>query len=89
MKVLVTGATGYIGAVAADALAAKGHDVLGLARSARSVNALRERGIEPVMGDFGDPASLQGEAQSHPRRSGRCGCCGVGWPFGGLRTVGQ
>jgi nucleoside-diphosphate-sugar epimerase len=58
MKVLVTGATGYIGAVAADVLAAKGHDVLGLARSARSANALRERGIEPVMGDFGDPASL-------------------------------
>jgi nucleoside-diphosphate-sugar epimerase len=58
MKVLVTGATGYIGAVAADALAARGHEVRGLARSARSANALSERGIEPVMGDFGDPASL-------------------------------
>ena len=58
MKVLVTGATGYIGAVAADALAATGHEVLGLARSTRSANALRGRGIEPTMGDFGDPASL-------------------------------
>jgi nucleoside-diphosphate-sugar epimerase len=58
MKVLVTGATGYIGAVAADALAAKGHQVLGLARSQRSAGALRERGIQPTMGDFGDPASL-------------------------------
>jgi nucleoside-diphosphate-sugar epimerase len=31
MKILVTGATGYIGAVAADALAARSHEVLGLA----------------------------------------------------------
>lgn len=60
MKVLVTGATGYIGAVAADTLAARGHQVLGLARSERSASALRERGIQPVLGDFGDPASLGG-----------------------------
>jgi nucleoside-diphosphate-sugar epimerase len=58
MKVLVTGATGYIGSAAADALAAKGHQVLGLARSERSAGALRARGIEPTPGDFGDPASL-------------------------------
>jgi nucleoside-diphosphate-sugar epimerase len=58
MKVLVTGATGYLGAVAADALAMRGHQVLGLARSDRSASAVRERGIEPVMGDFGDPVSL-------------------------------
>src|ERR1700736_1624825 len=58
MKMLVTGATGYLGAVAADALAIRGHQVLGLARSERSANTLRERGIEPVVGDFGDPARL-------------------------------
>jgi len=58
MKVLVTGATGYLGEVAADALAMRGHQVLGLARSDRSTSALRMRGIEPVMGDFGDPVSL-------------------------------
>ena len=40
MKVLVTGATGYLGAVAAEALAARGHQVLGLAR------VLRSQGIE-------------------------------------------
>jgi uncharacterized protein YbjT (DUF2867 family) len=57
MKVLVTGATGYLGAVAAEALAMRGHEVSGLARSDRSASALRERGIELVMGDFGDPAS--------------------------------
>src|ERR1700722_16462060 len=58
MKIFVTGATGSLGAVAADALATRGHQVLGLARSERSANTLRERGIEPVVGDFGDPASL-------------------------------
>ena len=58
MKVLVTGATGYLGAVAAEALSTRGHQVSGLARSERSASALRERGIEPVMGDFGDPVSL-------------------------------
>src|SRR5258705_9725507 len=58
MKVLVTGATGYLGAPAADALATRGHQVLGLARSERSANTLRKRGIEPSMGDFGDPVSL-------------------------------
>src|ERR1700756_2808887 len=58
MKVLVTGATGYLGAVAAEALATRGHRVLGLARSDRSASALRMRDIAPVMGDFGDPVSL-------------------------------
>jgi nucleoside-diphosphate-sugar epimerase len=58
MKALVTGSTGYLGAVAAEALAMRGHQVLGLARSDRSASAVRERGIEPVMGDFGDPVSL-------------------------------
>src|SRR3981081_719013 len=58
MKVVVTGATGYLGAAAAEALGTRGHQVLGLARSERSASALRERGIAPVMGDFGDPVSL-------------------------------
>lgn len=46
MKVLVTGATGYLGAVAATALAAREHEVVGLARSQRSANALRGHGID-------------------------------------------
>jgi uncharacterized protein YbjT (DUF2867 family) len=58
MKVLVTGATGYLGAAAAEALVTRGHQVLGLARSERSANALRKRGIAPVMGDFGESVSL-------------------------------
>ncbi len=65
MKVLVTGATGYLGAVAAEALAMRGHEVLGLARSERSASALRVRDIEPVMGDFGDPEPGQRRSRGH------------------------
>jgi nucleoside-diphosphate-sugar epimerase len=59
VKVLVTGATGYLGSVAASALLGRGHQVLGLARSERSAATLRDHGIEPAMGDFGDPANLR------------------------------
>jgi nucleoside-diphosphate-sugar epimerase len=58
VRVLVTGATGYIGSAVATALLVRDHRVLGLARSKRSAAALRDRGIEPAMGDFSDPATL-------------------------------
>jgi nucleoside-diphosphate-sugar epimerase len=58
MKILVTGATGYIGHAVAHALATREHEVLGLARSSRAAAILRQDGIKPVMGDFGDPGSL-------------------------------
>ncbi|MFE4961120.1 NAD-dependent epimerase/dehydratase family protein [Streptomyces sp. NPDC056653] len=66
MKILVTGATGYIGGAAAEALLARGHHVLALARSPRSADKLRDRGLEPVRGDFSDPASLK-SAITHSR----------------------
>jgi nucleoside-diphosphate-sugar epimerase len=58
MKVLITGATGYIGRAAAEALLARGHRVLALARSTRSADTARSRGLEPVEGDFSELASL-------------------------------
>jgi len=58
VRVLVTGATGYIGSAAAGALLNRGHQVFGLARSGRSATTLRDQGVEPLMGDFGDPGSL-------------------------------
>jgi nucleoside-diphosphate-sugar epimerase len=60
VRVLVTGATGYIGSAAAKALLKRDHQVLGLARSDRSAATLRHRGVEPVRGDFGDPGALGG-----------------------------
>jgi nucleoside-diphosphate-sugar epimerase len=58
MKILITGATGYIGGAVARALRARDHQVLGLARSPRSAAVLQQAGIAPVTGDFGDPASV-------------------------------
>ena len=58
MKILVTGATGYIGGAAARALREAGHEVSGLARSEDSAAKLIQAGLTPVMGDFADAASL-------------------------------
>ncbi|NMO21275.1 NAD-dependent epimerase/dehydratase family protein [Pyxidicoccus fallax] len=58
MKVLVTGATGYIGSAVAEALVRAGHDVRGAARSEDAKRKLTSRGIQAVAGDLADPASL-------------------------------
>lgn len=58
MKILVTGATGYIGSAAAQALRAAGHEVSGLARSEDAAARLVQAGLSPVMGDFADAANL-------------------------------
>lgn len=50
MKILVTGATGYIGMAAAKALRAEGHDVVGLARSDVATAKLLQAGIHPIGG---------------------------------------
>ena len=56
MKVLVTGATGYLGGHVAARLASAGHQVLALARPGREGNV--PAGCRPVVGDVLDPASL-------------------------------
>ncbi len=58
MKVLVTGATGYIGMALIKNLTGAGHTVLGMARSDASAAKLREQGIEVHRGELADPASL-------------------------------
>lgn len=58
MKVFVTGATGYIGAAVAEALAEKGHGVAGLARSDGSARTLEDAGHAAVRGDLRSPESL-------------------------------
>jgi nucleoside-diphosphate-sugar epimerase len=61
MKILVTGATGFIGAAVARRLAQE-HQVLALSRSDAATAALRAGGLTPVEGDFADPASLAAPA---------------------------
>ena len=56
MKVLVTGATGYLGGHVAARLASAGHRVLALARPGREASV--PAGCRPVVGDVLDPASL-------------------------------
>lgn len=58
MKVLVTGATGYVGSAVTAALRGAGHQVVGLARSDESAHRLACQGVEVFRGDLADPASL-------------------------------
>ena len=56
MKTLVTGATGFLGRHLVDALVARGHDVVALARTPD--RATFPEGVRAVGGDILDPASL-------------------------------
>jgi nucleoside-diphosphate-sugar epimerase len=58
MKIFVTGASGYIGGSVGAHLAAAGHQVTGLVRSAEKAEAVRAFGIEPVMGTLDDAQVL-------------------------------
>jgi nucleoside-diphosphate-sugar epimerase len=64
MHVFLTGATGYIGTAVAERLRAAGHRISGLARSDASAERLRDAGIEPVRGDFSDPATVGAAARA-------------------------
>ncbi|CAN5671640.1 SDR family oxidoreductase [soil metagenome] len=58
MKILVTGAAGYIGAVVTRTLAAHGHQVVGLVHSARSERAIVAMGLQARVGSLDDRVSL-------------------------------
>ncbi len=63
MKVLITGASGWIGsAVTAEVLAA-GHEVVGLARSEQSAAAIAAAGAVPLLGSLDDLGILRSAAE--------------------------
>jgi nucleoside-diphosphate-sugar epimerase len=59
MQVLITGATGFTGGHLARTLAGRGYRVRALVRQPDRAEELVTAGVEPVTGDFGDPASLR------------------------------
>ena len=62
MRIFVTGTSGYIGGSVAAALAAAGHEVSGLVRSARSAEQVAAFGITPVHGTLDDAGILRAAA---------------------------
>lgn len=58
MKVVILGATGYVGGAIASAMAERGHQVVGVARSERARSELMRRGIGATVGDAAQPHTL-------------------------------
>jgi nucleoside-diphosphate-sugar epimerase len=55
MRIFLTGPTGYIGGAVLDALVRAGHAVTGLVRDKPRARRLAKHGVEPVVGQLGEP----------------------------------
>src|SRR5437016_2537261 len=64
MKIFCTGASGYIGGSVAADLVAAGHQVTGLVRSLEKADAVRARGIQPLLGALDEGVRLAQAAQA-------------------------
>ncbi|HEX4182257.1 MAG TPA: SDR family oxidoreductase [Caulobacteraceae bacterium] len=64
MRVLVTGATGYVGTAVINELVGAGHTVLGVARTDEGAKALAARGVEVHRGDLTEPETLAAGARA-------------------------
>src|SRR3954470_9416839 len=64
MNIFCTGASGYIGGSVAAHLVAGGHQVTGLVRTQEKADAVRARGIQPLLGTLDDGERLAQAAQA-------------------------
>jgi uncharacterized protein YbjT (DUF2867 family) len=62
MRILVMGATGFVGGHLVKGLTKAGHEVRALVRGGESTYGIKGRGVEFISGDVTDPASLKGAA---------------------------
>jgi nucleoside-diphosphate-sugar epimerase len=62
MRIFVTGASGWIGSAVVPELISSGHQVLGLARSDASAQAVADMGAEVLRGDLNDTDALRAGA---------------------------
>jgi len=65
MRIFLTGATGYIGRSALEALVRAGHHVSCLMRTPEKKDEIEARGGKVVAGDLADPAALAGLAEGY------------------------
>lgn len=59
MKVLITGAAGFVGSHLAESLLRDGHAVRGFVRPTKDTSALEQLGVEIARGDLVDPISVE------------------------------
>ena len=64
MRIFLTGATGYIGGAALDALVRGGHDVTALVRDGEKARRVARRGAHPIVGNLSEPESYRGAAEA-------------------------
>jgi len=59
MRILLTGATGYIGSAVCDAVVRAGHEVTALVRNPAKARRLATQGVQLLTADLGDPAAYR------------------------------
>jgi nucleoside-diphosphate-sugar epimerase len=63
MQIFLTGATGYVGSAVLETFIRSGHQVTALVRDPEKAETIARRGVHPVIGDLGKPASYAEAAE--------------------------